>query len=120
MRVRTALTFNSAEVAGFLAEGLWGKATLDTWLNQATLSRPNAPMLIAGEHSMSYAKVDAQVGAIASGLKALGLGRGDVIAIQLPNTVEFVVGHLAVARIGAVLQTIHMPYRAGDLSLIHI
>ena len=118
MRVRTALTFNSAEVARFLAEDLWGKATLDTWVNQATVSRPNAPMLIAGEHSMSYAEVQAQVGAIASGLKSLGLGRGDVIAMQLPNTVEFVVGHLAVARIGAVLQTIHMPYRAGDIGAL--
>ena len=52
---------------------------------------------------------------LAGGLASLGLGHGDVIAVQLPNTVEFVLSFLAITRIGGIMQTIHMPYRAAEL-----
>jgi acyl-CoA synthetase len=32
-----------------------------------------------------------------------GIGPGDVVGIQLPNTVEIVVAFLAIARIGAIV-----------------
>jgi cyclohexanecarboxylate-CoA ligase/acyl-CoA synthetase len=54
----------------------------------------------------------------AHGLARLGIGRGDTVSVQLSNQVEFLVAYLAIARLGAVLSTIHMPYRAreaGDL-----
>jgi cyclohexanecarboxylate-CoA ligase len=38
-----------------------------------------------------------------------------VIAIQLPNGIEFVTTYLAAGYIGATLQTIHMPYRAAEI-----
>lgn len=45
----------------------------------------------------------------------LGLRPGDVVAIQLPSSVEFLTAYLGVTRIGAVLSTMHMPYREGEL-----
>ncbi|MEE2760562.1 MAG: class I adenylate-forming enzyme family protein, partial [Pseudomonadota bacterium] len=52
---------------------------------------------------------------LAGGLSSLGLGNGDVIAIQLPNIAEFILSFLAITRIGGVMQTIHLPYRGIEL-----
>ncbi|MFX6023503.1 AMP-binding protein, partial [Acinetobacter baumannii] len=47
--------------------------------------------------------------------RGLGLGKGDVIAAQLPNGLAFILSYLAAGYIGAVFQTIHMPYRAAEI-----
>jgi hypothetical protein len=51
-----------------------------------------------------------QVYEVASALQALGIGHGDIVAVQLPNFPEFVVSWLAINACGAVMQTIHLPY----------
>lgn len=35
--------------------------------------------------------------------------------MQLPNIVEFILSHLAIASRGAVMQTLRMPYHAAEL-----
>ena len=39
-------------------------------------------------------------------------------AVELPNTPEFIVVHLAIARLGAVMCTVHMPYRGAEIEAI--
>ncbi len=51
-------------------------------------------------------------------LRALGIGRGDVVAIQLPNLPEFVLTYLATGYAGAMLQTLHMPYRGAEIEFL--
>src|SRR5207248_1751808 len=41
--------------------------------------------------------------------------RGDVLAAQLPNGLEFILCYLAAGYVGAVLQPLHLPYRAGEI-----
>ena len=53
------------------------------------------------ERDLTYADLLAQVHRLASGLKARGIGRGDVVGIYLPMVPEVVVGMLACARISA-------------------
>jgi len=100
----------------YLDDGLWRAETLDTWLARAVEARPEAPAIIHAGGEVSYAEFADQIGHVAAGLADLGLGRGDVICTQLPNIVEMLVSHLAIARIGAVHQTIHMPYGAKDIA----
>ena len=45
----------------------------------------------------------------------MGVGAGDVVAVQLPDTVEFAVSDLAIARLGAAMQIVHMPYQAAEI-----
>ena len=51
---------------------------------------------------LSYAELAAQVARVARGLGALGVGRGDRVAAQLPNVPEALVGLLATASLGAI------------------
>jgi len=109
------MTFPAELAARYLDEGLWQDETLDTLLARAVDSRPDAPAIAHPGGDISYAALSDQVSNVAAGLVDLGLGHGDVITTQLPNIVEFLISHLAIARIGAVHQTIHMPYGPKDI-----
>ena len=54
----------------------------------------------------------------AAGLHARGVRAGDVIAVQLPNSVPFVATLLAAGALGATVQMLHMPYRRAELSTL--
>ena len=53
------------------------------------------------ERDLTYAELLADVQRLANGLKARGVGKGDVVGIYLPMIPEVVVAMLACARIGA-------------------
>ena len=50
----------------------------------------------------TYGELGRLVDRVAFGLLELGIGKGDVISIQLPNWNEFVILHYAATRIGAI------------------
>ena len=64
---------------------------------------------------MSYYDLDRAVDELASGLLALGLGKGDRVGIWSPNRVEWVLTQFATARVGLVLVNINPAYRQGEL-----
>src|SRR6266702_561727 len=53
------------------------------------------------ERDITYAQLLAEVQRLANALKALGIGKGDVVGIYVPMIPEVVVSMLACARIGA-------------------
>lgn len=50
----------------------------------------------------SYAELDAETARLAGALRALGIGRGDVVAIYMPMLPEIAAAFFAVAKIGAI------------------
>ncbi len=64
---------------------------------------------------MSYYDFDRDVDRLASGLLALGLGKGDRLGIWSPNRVEWVLTQFATARIGVVMVNINPAYRLAEL-----
>jgi len=63
----------------------------------------------------TYYDLDREVDALAAGLLALGLERGDRIGIWSPNRPEWLVTQFATARIGLVLVNINPAYRVAEL-----
>lgn len=55
---------------------------------------------------------------VARGLANLGVARGDVVAVQLPNIPEYLLSYAAICALGATLQPVHMPYRRAELSTL--
>lgn len=53
-------------------------------------------------HQMTWAELQRQAGAVAAGLRALGIRRGDRVAAMLPNVPQAIVAFLACATIGAI------------------
>lgn len=89
---------------------LWTDDTLHSLLAGLVARRPDAPAIIAETETLSFAELDERVRRVAAGFSALGIGKGDVVSIQLPNLPEYLVTYLAVTSLGGVLSTIHMPY----------
>ncbi len=92
----------------------WTGDTLSALLARQAEARPEAPALLAAGRAVSYRVLAERVERAARGLARLGIAAGDVVSVQLPNTPEFLVAYLALARLGALSSTIHMPYRARE------
>lgn len=115
-------------VAEFRRLGWWRGQTVDALLRQAVVARgahealadaPNRPALVGtAPQRLTFAEIDARVDALCHVLATLGVGRGDVVATQLPNLVEGVLALLACARMGAILSPIAMAYRGHELRQI--
>ena len=114
--LRDAVRFDADRAALYLERGWWSQAdTLSQWLVRAASEAPYAPAIVGDGQSLSYGALAGRVGALAGGLKALGLGAGDVVAVQLPNRAEYLVSYLAICAIGGVMTTLYMPYRAAEM-----
>ncbi|MGH8764670.1 MAG: AMP-binding protein, partial [Burkholderiales bacterium] len=92
-----------------------GDLTLWQLVEQRAREAPDAPALLFGDAQWSNAELRERAAKLAGGLRALGIGRGDVIAVQLPNIPEYLAAYAAICALGAVMQTIHMPYRRAEL-----
>lgn len=115
LALREAIHFDPARVAEFVRSGRWGNDTLTGWLASRVADAGASTALTGVGEDVSYTGLAARAKRFAVGLTALGVGRGDVITVQLPNMPEFIVTYLAIARIGAVMSTAHTPYRAAEL-----
>src|SRR5690242_11994655 len=87
--------------ARYEARGWWADDTLTSWLARHVRERPDAPALAFQGTTLSWEALERKALATAAGLRARGIGRGDVVALQLPNTPEFVLAYVAIARLGA-------------------
>ena len=79
---------------------------------------PQALALAHGEGGVSYRTLHRLASRAAAGLRAHGVAAGDVIAIQLPNSLPFVAMLLAAGALGATVQMLHMPYRRAELAAL--
>ncbi len=67
------------------------------------------------EVRLTYGELGDRVDRIAAGLVGLGVGRGDVVAFQLPNWWEFMALFFACSRIGAVANPLMPIFRQREL-----
>ncbi|MDN2565611.1 acyl--CoA ligase [Aquibium sp. A9E412] len=89
--------------------------TLPAWLALHRRERADAIALCGDGEAVSYRQLADDTQRLAAGLARAGIGKGDVVAAQLANTRAFVTAFLASATLGAVFQTLHMPYRQKEL-----
>ena len=118
----TAGRFDAADHARRMrAGGLWRDTPYDDFLMQALAAWPDKTALVAYRadreqpQRFSYRECGDFVARCAAALQALGVGSGDVVAVQLPNWWEFVVVSLAANRIGAVVNPLMPIFREREM-----
>jgi acetyl-CoA synthetase len=87
---------------------------LDKWQNTSTENR--AALRWEGEEGdtqvWTYRDLTRAVNRMANGLRALGLGKGDVIGLYMPMVPEIAVAFFAIAKIGGIILPLFSGYGA--------
>jgi cyclohexanecarboxylate-CoA ligase len=110
--------------SGYRQNGWWRDQTFLDDLRRNARDVPSKPALItyraqgAQTRVVDYAELARLTDAFASALLSLGIKRGDVVAVQLPNWWEVAPLGLACARIGARLCMLLTIYRRYELEEI--
>jgi cyclohexanecarboxylate-CoA ligase len=111
-----------AHAKSMRAAGFWIDKNYDEYLRQWIEKSPDKLALLAcrsdrpGGRRFTYSELGDAVSRAAASLKRLGIKRGDVISVQLPNWWEFAVLALAAFRIGAVVNPLMPIFREHELS----
>lgn len=113
------------QIEHYTRRGWWGTDTLSDLFRRNVYAHPEAFALVdaanRGEFTngtftrLTYAELQTAVDRLAVGLLRQGVGKDDVVMVQLPNIVELVEVYLAVARIGAIISPIPVQYRTHEL-----
>jgi fatty-acyl-CoA synthase len=94
------------------------EATIQGLLADTVARFPDRPAVVFREQGVrwSWKEFDAEVRALAAGLAALGLAKGDRVGIWSPNRFEWLVTQFATARLGVILVNVNPSYRLSELS----
>jgi len=88
---------------------------LATMLRESRDANPDKPLVHVNDLTFSYAQVDEISGRIASSLQALGLERGDKVAVQLPNLPQFLFSYFGILKAGLVMVPLNPLLRAPEV-----
>jgi non-ribosomal peptide synthetase component E (peptide arylation enzyme) len=116
MKFETRL--NDEQIARYQKSGHWGSATFDSILTARAASHPDRLAIVDRGRRITYGELKTRVDRVAAGLKALGIGAGDVVTIQLPNWAEFAYVFFALERLGAVANQIGPDFRSREVDYI--
>jgi long-chain acyl-CoA synthetase len=84
-------------------------------LADAVAERPGAPALLFKGRTVSHGELERASDAFAAALAALGVAKGDRVAVLLPNCPQFLVGELGAWKAGAILVPLNPIYTAQEL-----
>ena len=107
----------AAHAQAMRESGFWVDRNYDEFLQATIAQSPNKLALLAYRSDraegrrISYAEFGELISRAAASLKRLGVGRGEVISVQLPNWWEFAVISLAAFRIGAIFNPLMPIFR---------
>ena len=87
-------------------------------LRRSAKRYPDKTALICGEVSWTFAEMDAICNRLGRGLLALGIAKGDRVAVLSRNSHGFAALRFAVARIGAILVPINFMLNPDEINFI--
>lgn len=112
----------------YVAAGHWGTRTLIDELRDRAATRggqsaiddpPDRDELVGtAPRSLTWSQFDEAVDRIARGLAALGVGKDDVVVVQLPNVWELPALYFAIAKAGGLIAPMPVQWRKREL--LHI
>ncbi|MDE2406211.1 MAG: AMP-binding protein [Sphingomonadales bacterium] len=79
---------------------------------------PERPAIVSDALTLTYAQLDARTTALASGLAAHGVKRGDTVGLYMLNRPEHLEAFIAVIKLGAVPFNVNFRYRGDELAYL--
>ena len=96
--------------------GYWVGKPLDSILSDAARQWPDRVAAVDPSASHTFAQLDQLASEAAAGFAALGIGTGDRVLLQMPNTADFAIALFGLLRAGAVPVMCLPAHRRAELS----
>ena len=77
---------------------------------------PDKVAIRFGERTTTYAEFDRAANQVANGLRALGIGRGDKVALACPNLPHFPIAYYGILKLGAVVVPINVLLKGAEIA----
>jgi cyclohexanecarboxylate-CoA ligase len=119
--METGITLNPERRTAMVQSGAWNDKLITDYLDDAVANTPEREAIIGyqvtedSRIALTYGELNDRVTRMAAGLASLGIGKGDVVACQLPNWWQTTALHLACMRIGAILNPLMSIFREREL-----
>jgi acyl-CoA synthetase (AMP-forming)/AMP-acid ligase II len=107
-------------------KGWWDGSTLHGAFDAAASAAPDQTAIVdpldcealigRAPLRLSWAEAKNAADNLAAALKQAGIGRGDAVLVQLPNTAELTVLYIALSRLGAIVSPIAMQYGRHEVA----
>jgi long-chain acyl-CoA synthetase len=91
------------------------KLTLGQALERTVNEFPDYKAMWFLDTYMTFAEFNDNVNRFATALANLGLVKGDVVALMLPNSFQYVIGYYACGKLGLIVTGVNPTYKAGEV-----
>jgi len=98
--------------------GWWKDKTFSQILEPRALETPAREAMSDARRRITYGQLWSEVCRFAEFLRRQGVGKGDVVTLQLPNRIEFPVVFFSLELIGAIANKISADFRAVEVDYI--
>ncbi len=102
----------------YVERGLWANETFFQVLERQAAAFPGREVLCDARGRITYGELKERVERCAGYLRHAGIGRGDVVTVQLPNRIDFAVVFFALELVGAVANKVNPDFRVRELEFI--
>ena len=115
--MRPEYTINPERRALYRRQGFWGDATLADYWHQSVRAVPDRTCVVDSQGGRyTYAQLDKKAQRLAGWMRTIGVGRGDVVALNLPSWAEFTIAYVAALKLGAIAMPLLPAWRVEELS----
>jgi len=105
-----------AELAAkYAREGLWLQKTVFDILAERAAAHPDRIAIKDQSGAISYGALRDRIERAAQFYRSIGVSRGDVVTIQLPNRVDFAIAFITLELLGAIANKVNPDFRAREL-----
>ncbi|MDD7967965.1 long-chain-fatty-acid--CoA ligase [Actinomycetospora lemnae] len=87
-------------------------------LRESARRRPDHTAIIADEHRLTWAELDAAADRMAEGLRRHGLSPGDTVALQLPNVPQFAIAWFGILKAGLVAVPMNVLFKDREVAYV--
>ena len=102
----------------YVSGGWWGTETIYGLIGARVAEHPDREAIVDARRRITYRELKEGIDRTAAFLRAQGIGRGDVVTIQLPNWIEFAFVFFALELLGAVANKISPDFRSREVGYI--
>jgi non-ribosomal peptide synthetase component E (peptide arylation enzyme) len=99
----------------YTREKLWMQKTVFDLLAEQAAKHPDRVAIKAQHGAISYGELKDRIERAAQFYRSIGITRGDVVTVQLPNRIEFAVAFIALELLGAIANKVNPDFRAREL-----